>query len=179
MERVDGGFPGLLLLGEARTAFPRSGTPGWRRDGTRQWRGGVFAEANHHGNDVQQRRYSFTSRFSGRARAYVTHDGADRLQALSRGMDGGRGGVGELAGSEEVAADVAHVSEDRGEPVVVTGRGPHRPETARAGNKIGLPAEERYGGPRSRFSSSGPKWWLRPSRVPFFFPFFFLLYFMV
>jgi hypothetical protein len=55
----------------------------------------------------------------------------------------------------------------------------HRLETARAGNKLGLPAEERYGGPRSGFSPSGPKWWLRPSRGPFSFPFFFLLYFMV
>jgi hypothetical protein len=72
--------------------FPRSGTPGWRRDGTRQWRGGEFAEANHRGNGVLRRHYSFTSRFSGRARAYETRDGKDRLQALSRGVDGGRGG---------------------------------------------------------------------------------------
>ena len=55
-ERVDGEFPGLPLLGEARTAFPRSGTPGWRRDGTRQWRSGEFAEANHHDNGIQRRR---------------------------------------------------------------------------------------------------------------------------
>jgi hypothetical protein len=31
----------------------------------------------------------------------------------------------------------------------------HRPEIARAENKIGLPAEERYGGPRSGFPPVG------------------------
>jgi hypothetical protein len=91
---VDGGFPGLPLLGEARTAFPRSGTPGWQRDDTRQWRGGEFAKADHHGNGIRRRRYSFTSRFSGRARAYRARGGPDRLQALNRGVDGDQGGVG-------------------------------------------------------------------------------------
>jgi hypothetical protein len=62
--------------------------------GTRQWRGGEFAEVDHRGNGVRRRRrYSFTSsRFSGGARAYRARDDADRLQVLNGGVDGGRGG---------------------------------------------------------------------------------------
>jgi hypothetical protein len=59
-------------------------------------------------------RYTFPPfLFSGGAWVSRARDGADRLQKLNRGVDGGRGGVGELAGSEEVVADVAHASEDR------------------------------------------------------------------
>jgi hypothetical protein len=58
-----------------------------------------------------RRRYTFPPfLFSGGAWVSRARDGADRLYKLNR--------------------DVAHVSEDRGEPVVVTGRGPHRPVIA-------------------------------------------------
>jgi hypothetical protein len=178
-EHVDGGFPGLPLLGEARTAFPRSGTPGWQRDGTRQWHGGVFAEANHRDNGVQQRHYSFTSRFSGRARAYGTRDGVDKLQALSRGVDGGRGGVGELAGSEEVAADVAHASEDRGEPAVVTRRGPTDQRQRVRGIKLGCQRRRDMVGRAVGFPRVGRNGGCGPAEFlsSFLFSFFYILWF--
>jgi hypothetical protein len=55
-EHMDGGIRRSSAPGEARTAFPRYGTPGWRRDGTSQWRSGEFAEASRRGNGVQRRR---------------------------------------------------------------------------------------------------------------------------
>jgi hypothetical protein len=45
--------------------------------------------------------------FSGGAWVPRARDGTDMLQEPNMGMDGGRGGVDELAGFEEIAADVA------------------------------------------------------------------------
>jgi hypothetical protein len=55
-----------------------------------------------------RRRYPFPIfLYSGGAWVPWARDGADMLQEVNRGVDGGRGGVDELAGSEEIAADVA------------------------------------------------------------------------
>jgi hypothetical protein len=54
-----------------------------------------------------RRRYPFPIfLYSGGAWVPWARDGADMLQEVNRGVDGGRGGVDELAGSEEIAADV-------------------------------------------------------------------------
>jgi hypothetical protein len=45
--------------------------------------------------------------FSGGAWVPQARDGADMLQELNGGVDGGRGGVDKLAGSEGIATDIA------------------------------------------------------------------------